>query len=64
MVAMFTVAVDLGMMLGSPLGGMFIDAFSGEFGALAYMVCGAQLVATVCYALVKMYDAKGVAQNI
>lgn len=64
MVALFTVAVDLGMMLGSPLGGMFIDAFGGDFGALAFMVCGAQLIATVCYALVKMYNAKGEAQNI
>lgn len=64
MVAMFTVAVDLGMMLGSPLGGWFIDMFTGDYGALAYMVCGAQLVATICYALVKMYNAKGEAQRI
>ncbi len=63
MIALFTVAVDIGMMLGSPLGGWFIDIF-GDFGALAYMVCGAQLVATVCYALVKMYNEKGEAQNI
>lgn len=64
MVAMFTVAVDLGMMLGSPLGGWFIDMFTGDYGALAYMVCGAQLVATICYALVKMYNAKGEALRI
>lgn len=63
MVALFTVAVDVGMMLGSPLGGFFIDTF-GDFGALAFMVCGAQLIATICYALVKMYDSKGVAQKI
>ena len=64
MVAMFTVAVDLGMMLGSPLGGWFIDMFTGDYGALAYMVCGAQLVATICYALVKMYNAKGEALHL
>lgn len=63
MVALFTVAVDIGMMLGSPLGGFFIDVF-GDYGALAFMVCGAQLIATICYALVKMYDSKGVAQKI
>ncbi len=63
MIALFTVAVDIGMMLGSPLGGWFIDIF-GDFGALAYMVCGAQLVATVCYALVKMYNEKGEVQSI
>lgn len=59
MIALFTVAVDLGMMLGSPLGGWFIDTFAGDYGALAFMVCGAQLVATICYALVKMYNSKG-----
>lgn len=63
MVAMFTVAVDVGMMLGSPLGGFFIDTF-GNYGALAFMVCGAQLIATICYAVVKMYNAKGEAQKI
>ena len=64
MIALFTIAVDLGMMLGSPLGGFFIDTFAGDFGALAFMVCGAQLVATICYALVKMYNSKGEALKI
>lgn len=64
MVALFTVAVDLGMMLGSPLGGWFIDTFQGDYGALAFMVCGAQLIATICYALVKMYNEKGEAEKI
>ena len=56
--------IALGMMLGSPLGGFFIDTFAGDFGALAFMVCGAQLVATICYALVKMYNSKGEALKI
>lgn len=64
MVAMFTVAVDIGMMLGSPLGGWMIDAFGGDYGSLSFMVGGFQLLATICYALVKMYNDKGVAVKI
>ncbi len=58
MIAFFTVAVDIGMMLGNPLGGWFIDIF-GDYGSVALMVCGCQLVATICYGLVKMYGSKG-----
>ena len=64
MIAFFTVAVDIGMMLGSPLGGWFIDMFQGDYGSLALMVFVAQLIATICYAAIKMYNEKGEALRI
>jgi len=57
-IALFTIAIDVGMMLGNPIGGFFIDN-GWPWWALSILVCIAQLVAAVGYGFLKMYNEKG-----
>ena len=57
-IALFTIAIDVGMMLGNPIGGFFID--NGlPWWALSVLVCIAQLVAAAGYGFMKLYNEKG-----
>lgn len=62
-IALFTIAIDVGMMLGNPIGGLFIDN-GWPWWALSILVCVAQLVAALGYGLIKLYNAKGEIEKI
>ncbi|MDR1358109.1 MAG: MFS transporter [Coriobacteriales bacterium] len=57
-IALFTIAIDVGMMLGNPIGGFFIDN-GWPWWALSILVCIAQLVAAAGYGFMKLYNEKG-----
>jgi predicted MFS family arabinose efflux permease len=57
-IALFTIAIDVGMMLGNPIGGFFIDN-NLPWWALSLLVCVAQLVAAAGYGFMKLYNEKG-----
>lgn len=56
-IAAFTVAINLGMVIGAPIGGAVIDAYG--WLAVSILVCVAQLVAAFGYGFLKLYNAKG-----
>jgi predicted MFS family arabinose efflux permease len=57
-IALFTIAIDVGMMLGNPIGGFFIDN-GWPWWALSILVCIAQLLAAAGYGFMKLYNEKG-----
>lgn len=56
-VAMYTIFVSLGMMLGSPIGGFVIE--NASWLALSVLVCVFQLISAVAFSRLKLYDEKG-----
>ncbi len=64
-IALFTMFNNLGMMIGSPLSGAILDATGMTgWGVLSLVAGGCQLVAGVCFLVMKLYDPKGNVVNI
>jgi predicted MFS family arabinose efflux permease len=55
--ALYTMFIDIGMMLGPVIAGSLID--SAGYGSVAYFVCIAQLAAAVFWGILKLYNEKG-----
>ncbi len=56
-IALYTIFIDLGMMLGPVISGALID--SAGYGSVAYFVCIAQLAAAFFWGILKLYNEKG-----
>lgn len=64
-VAVFTMFNNFGMMLGSPISGAILDATSMTgWGYLAIFAGVCQLIAAICFWIMKLYDAEGNVVNI
>lgn len=59
-VAVFTMFNNFGMMLGSPISGAILDATAMTgWGCLAIFAGVCQLIAAICFWVMKLYDANG-----
>ena len=56
-IAMYTIAINLGMVIGAPLAGALVDM--GSWTGVAILSCVTQLVAAIAFAALKLYDEKG-----
>lgn len=64
-VAVFTMFNNFGMMLGSPISGAILDATAMTgWGYLAIFAGVCQLIAAICFWIMKLYDAEGNVVNI
>ena len=59
-VAVFTMFNNFGMMLGTPISGAILDATAMTgWGYLAIFAGVCQLIAAICFWVMKLYDANG-----